>query len=1624
MKHTRRGIMTCAAAALVWAGMTAQAQTIYVTPTGTGSGVDWANAASLTNALADPASASDQIWLAQGTYTSDATFTVTNNRALYGGFTNGMATFEERDWNAYPAILDGQATNRRVVTVTGADVVLDGLVITNSLSGTAAVGGIAYAGGIIKTTGGGLLTLANCRIVNHASRVNGVGAHITSGTVLMTNCVVAANEWPSNSGTHYGNGLKGLAIHVEGASLDLIDSVVRDQSMHTDARNNNLGLGLYADNGTFRVLRTEFINNRSNSGGGAAAHLHNSTGTAAVFSNCLFRANYISGQAPIGPAITAVLNAAVTARVFNCSFAFNTNAVSNGGALGLQSGTMEVRNSIFWNNKATVTGMLGDDIRVTGGALRASYSILTGTAARHVYVTGGSATLSSVMTNNPLFTSATDLHVSSPAGRWDPVSETFVIADTVYSPAIDAGDPADPVGVEPSENGGRRNLGAYGGTAQASKSPPPVAPLVASRLTTNDYTRMVIGGELTNNAVVIATVGIVYGTNNVAEETTNGWDSAHVFYPPQQTGTVVSVMTPYLLTNTTYYYRAFASNATGTSWAPVGSFTTDEEYPPLWDIGGGANVIHVKHDADGEKDGRDWHNAFSSIAGAISAISGTRTNIWLTGGTYSEGVVLTLATAATMIGGFEGGETTVAERTATNSAGVVTNYTVINGAATHRCLVVTANGDVWLDTLSISNSPSDRSLEKSSGTGHLTLNNCRLEHNKGAGNSSHAITSGGVGGYFSTGSVLMTNSVVYKNEMTGYQKFGYGISAQNITLDIVDCLFEGQYGDMTVARGSLGGGLAFHSGALRVWNTEFIGNQAAANNIGGGGAIYIGNGATMSAVISNCIFRANWIGVYASAGFGGALNVTAAAGRTVDVVNCSFAAHTNMAVNGKGGAIHLVSGTLNLKNCILWTNRVTGTGSIGHEISQAGGTLNVRYSSLTAQGSPHIDGPVNFANCRAGDPLFASLSDLHLQSPAGRWDPGTVDFVTTDANYSPCIDAGDPADPIGAEPPDNGNARINMGAYGGTWQASKSPPPVPPQIADRGAAVNYHRATVSGELTNEAFVAAQVYLCYGTTSIPGDTTNGWGVVVDMSERNNGTVFATTTPGLAPVTTYYYRWYAVNNDGSDWTATDSFLTGLVPPGGGPDVIHVDKHATGAADGTDWVNAFTTIGAGIGALGGTRTNIWITGDSYPHSVVPTITSDAAVYGGFQGGAVNGETAVSERVLTNAMGVVTNYTRIDGDNVMRCLDVTGGNVWLDTLTLTNANTSSALGKSGAGLLIVNNCRIVGNQRGSTAYGVGCTFTGGSVLMTNSVVSGNKVIGNTFNHQGVGIYSVGANLTMVDCAVSDNDNNGAGGNDSRATKGFGLHFNNGTLEVTRTEFANNVGGGNNGTGGGMAVYLGNHANLSATFRNCVFRGNRALYNNDAGVGFGGAFWLELNSLSNTVRVENCTFADNHNETGSAGTPGLGGTFYVSKGTLLVKNSILWTNTVKDGLSGMEIYADSADSRVVIDYSLLTGTNAPHVVTANGATIAWGDGILTGDPLFASATDVHLQSRGGRWDPGAQAWVIDAVISPAIDAGHPDDPVGAELAPNGRLINLGAYGGTAQASKTWRLAGTLLLLR
>jgi len=77
------------------------------------------------------------------------------------------------------------------------------------------------------------------------------------------------------------------------------------------------------------------------------------------------------------------------------------------------------------------------------------------------------------------------------------------------------------------------------------------------------------------------------------------------------------------------------------------------------------------------------------------------------------------------------------------------------------------------------------------------------------------------------------------------------------------------------------------------------------------------------------------------------------------------------------------------------------------------------------------------------------------------------------------------------------------------------------------------------------------------------------------------------------------------------------------------------------------------------------------------------------------------------------------------------------------------------------------------------------------------------------------------------------------------------------------------------------------------------------------------------------------------------------------------------------------------------------------------GEGNVIDDPLFVDpdSGDYHLRSERGRYWPEYDIWVLDKITSPCIDGGDPNADYSNEPTPNGGRINMGAYGGTMEAS-------------
>jgi hypothetical protein len=199
---------------------------------------------------------------------------------------------------------------------------------------------------------------------------------------------------------------------------------------------------------------------------------------------------------------------------------------------------------------------------------------------------------------------------------------------------------------------------------------------------------------------------------------------------------------------------------------------------------------------------------------------------------------------------------------------------------------------------------------------------------------------------------------------------------------------------------------------------------------------------------------------------------------------------------------------------------------------------------------------------------------------------------------------------------------------------------------------------------------------------------------------------------------------------------------------------------------------------------------------------------------------------------------------------------------------------------------------------------------------------------------------------------------------------------------------------GDGGALF--NYAGSKPTVVNCIFSDNFAAR--------GGA--ISNNWYDSNAKVINCTFHNNWAVRGGAVFNGC-----------IVSNCILWGNQPDeigwDNLPPDITYSDIAggwrgEGNVDVDpcfakVGYWADPNSVNVrVDPNHPNAVWIEG------------DSHLKSQAGRWDPNEQRWVMDDVSSPCIDVGDPNSPVGDEPEPNGGRINMGAYGGTAEASKSY----------
>ncbi len=338
-----------------------------------------------------------------------------------------------------------------------------------------------------------------------------------------------------------------------------------------------------------------------------------------------------------------------------------------------------------------------------------------------------------------------------------------------------------------------------------------------------------------------------------------------------------------------------------------------------------------------------------------------------------------------------------------------------------------------------------------------------------------------------------------------------------------------------------------------------------------------------------------------------------------------------------------------------------------------------------------------------------------------------------------------------------------------------------------------------------------------------------------------------------------------------------------------------------------------------------------------------------------------------------------------------------------------------------------IIAHGYGEDKYDAALYNEGGSLVVRDC----------TFRHNGArggdgAVYNHKGNLRLEHCCFTRNWTDATAG---------ALHNEEGSVEVIASEFVENecsAGAPGVFNDGGRAVFSGClfRANRSwdglgvvwsageTSLLYCTFIDNYSL-EHEAGITcargrtrfahclFSGNRGAEgtLHVRGGSVSLDQCTFYGNvgwwGDDDGFAGALYGPDFFRPDAGTVTARGCIFWGNrNLRNEVTGYDAQVKGDPNLLKLEYCCIEGWTPDR----------GGIGNIDADPLFVAPdqNDFHLKSQAGHWDAASLAWVLDDVTSPCIDAGDPNSPVGPEPFPDGGRVNLGVYGGTCEASKSW----------
>jgi len=455
----------------------------------------------------------------------------------------------------------------------------------------------------------------------------------------------------------------------------------------------------------------------------------------------------------------------------------------------------------------------------------------------------------------------------------------------------------------------------------------------------------------------------------------------------------------------------------------------------------------------------------------------------------------------------------------------------------------------------------------------------------------------------------------------------------------------------------------------------------------------------------------------------------------------------------------------------------------------------------------------------------------------------------------------------------------------------------------------------------------------------------------------------------------------------------------------DVIYVDDDAAGANDGSNWTDAHIFLQEALddARLAERPVEIRVAQGTYKpdrglgaapefdwRTSTFRLVDGVTLRGGYAG---SGAADPNERDVRKYEAILSGDLHGDDgpefsnrdDNSYHVVTVTGP-AFLEGVTVT-AGYASGVIEAGADDTVL-------------------AFGGGLLVVGQGVTVHDCLFENNFAQEGGGgLYCEQAEILIEGCKFEAN----LAGFDSASTEGRGgaIMFDRvdavvGNCRLRRNEAT---------LGGGICSLHSRHIESV----NCLMLANTAR-------GGGGAFYSE----GGFVKIVNCTAAGNRAVEGS----------FLLDATFPVRGQqmpwiLLDSCILSDG--GNEI----SNSAAVLTIQYTDVVDGISAVSDPQQAMIWGPGNIAADPLFAELGywvsdddpnvvvepndpdaewidgDYHLRSRAGRYDPNTRTWVQDDVTSPCIDAGDPATSFEHEPAPNGAVINMGAYGGTVEASKS-----------